>query len=621
MNQHKPLKSHHSNTAKHNTQSETVSQRVVRQLVEALLFEQLVDYHYSKGCFYFNLRHHAFKAQGRIAAFNRVRLDGANIFYLKQAKWEAPEPLFIVEHLPAQTVIKQRLAEEIQQTLDLCLWNTENLAPIESRRQLPYHKLESAIHEGHPYHPCFKARTGFDIADHIAYGPECANKIKLHWFAIQREFIHLQLSDTENLNTAQQHAHFWQNELDSAAWQLIEQRLALQGASWQNYRLLPAHPWQAKKLLPELQTAIQAKQIIDLGIAGDEYQASISVRTLINISRPEKANIKLPLSMVNTSSLRTIEAHSIRSAPVLSQWLEQVIDNDSFFEKDTPLTVLPEYAGIRLYAPATEPATHWASLMQDKLGVIFRESLSCSHPDSTVVPFVALSLFERDKYPFIHYWLEQYGCEPWLEQLLQTTVIPIWHLLIHHGIAVEAHAQNMLLLRNNGWPQKIILRDFHESLEFVYDFLPDPAAAPDFTKLDDCYQSAEPDQYYWMQDCEALRELFADTLFVFNLTELSTLMENVYGYSEKLFWQKVYQQLERYKTKLHTSLQRHRDIDLHEDTIQAEALLKRKLSSKKSQEFHHRIANAIAHEAFSNKKLNHNIETTNSAARQLKEKA
>ncbi|UWQ35303.1 hypothetical protein K3555_21810 (plasmid) [Leisingera sp. M527] len=68
-------------------------------------------------------------------------------------------------------------AMEILRT-DFC--HTEHLSdltalhvPAAARRHwLSISALETALHEGHPYHPCYKARSGFSDADHLAYGPE-----------------------------------------------------------------------------------------------------------------------------------------------------------------------------------------------------------------------------------------------------------------------------------------------------------------------------------------------------------------------------------------------------------------------------------------------------------------
>nr|MBX2857560.1 hypothetical protein [Cellvibrionaceae bacterium] len=290
-----------SSSASH--KREQVALRVLRQLIEALLFEQLLDFDYTEQTFYFRLGEYRFKARGKIAAFGRVRLDSQNIVYLNNGKWVCPHALFVVEQLPCTRRVKQQLSEEIQQTLSLCAWNAENLPEQLSRRNSDYCALESQLHEGHPYHPCFKARSGFTIEDHIAYGPECGGKIKLHWLAVRQCYVKNRFSATpltQNLTKQQQHSDFWQDELGEQTWRLLEHRLAQQGAGWHDYHLVPAHPWQVKKLAAQLKHPLACKDIIDLGQAGDDYQASISVRTLINLSRPEKANIKLPLSMVNT---------------------------------------------------------------------------------------------------------------------------------------------------------------------------------------------------------------------------------------------------------------------------------------------------------------------------------
>ena len=148
--------------------------------------------------------------------------------------------------------------------------------------------------------------------------------------------------------------------------------------------------------------------------------------------------------------------------------------------------------------------------------------------------------------------------------------------MVHHGIALEAHAQNLVLTHEHGWPKQIILRDFHESLEYVPGYIPAPETIPDFLSLDSRYQTAQPDQYYWMENTEALRELLIDTLFVFNLSDLAVLLEQHYQYSEQHFWQQIYRGFEEYKNSGYTSTERIKQIDICQPLIRTESLIRKK---------------------------------------------
>ncbi|HEV7534373.1 MAG TPA: IucA/IucC family protein, partial [Acidimicrobiia bacterium] len=47
--------------------------------------------------------------------------------------------------------------------------------------------LEALVIDGHPYHPSYKSRLGFDAADNEAFGPEFARPIRPVWVGLQRD--------------------------------------------------------------------------------------------------------------------------------------------------------------------------------------------------------------------------------------------------------------------------------------------------------------------------------------------------------------------------------------------------------------------------------------------------
>ncbi|WP_444958678.1 IucA/IucC family protein [Microbulbifer sp. ZKSA002] len=578
--------------------------RVIRQLLEALLFEHLCDYSYHDGFFYFTLGRHFYRASGRISGFSRIRINAEEMFFSQrdemhvdtkfQAQWIKDksqsidwQPITLnalIEDLPASVAVKKKLAIELEQTVKLCQWNNEHLNRHISRRELTYTQLESAIDEGHPYHPCFKARTGFSELDHKLYGPEFGNNFQLHWLAIRRCYLKRRFNSVNE-------KIFWETELGEQCYQQLNTKVKNLTSDSAAFSLMPIHPWQWKYLKDKLETAIADGQVFYLGEAGDQYQASISIRTLLNISHPEKANIKLPLNIINTSSLRTIESHTICTAPAISNWLIQILESDNYLKQN--MILLAEYAGIRPTNDGTEHQA-WIENLDGQLGVIFRQSLLSYCDEKNVIPFVALSIIEQDDSPFIEPWIAEYGCHSWLENLLEKVVIPIWHLLVHHGIAIEAHGQNILLQHKDGWPEKVIVRDFHESMEYVQNYLAQPELAPTFTDFEEEYSFGGPNQYYWMESVEALRELLVDTLLVFNLSDLAVLLEDYYQFPESEFWKSVYQSFRNYQQSNLTDQKRIAQIDLFQPEIKTESLLDKKFRGNRETEFHHQIRNPLA---------------------------
>jgi len=565
--------------------------RVIRQLSEALLFEGIVPYEYDGDWFTFGAGELTYRARGKVSAFGRVRLVSDDIWQV-EGKWQQPVDLAtLVRALPGTTEAKEKLLQELQQTIAFCAWNQENLTLSDRRRGLDYLALESAIHEGHPYHPCFKARTGFSFSDHAQYGPEAGNRFQLCWLAVRRQFLRIK----HDCVTEQA---FWERELGAESFQQLIDCMTTKGIGFSDYALLPVHPWQLNALLSPLQQPLTQGHLVTLGFVGDYYQASISLRTLLNVSNPQKANIKLPLNVVNSSSLRTIEPHSVCTAPVLSQWLQKIIKQDPWFSQNSALEIQAEYAGIALQDKSSgegkaDGDNDWVQQLAPSLSAIFRDSRVINSQQLAAIPFVALPLTESDGEAFIQPWLQQYGIQIWLRRLLEVVVLPVWHLLVRHGIALETHGQNMTLLHRNGWPEKLVVRDFHESLEFVPEFLADPHLQPDFTSLHPDYAEAQPDRFYWMSSVEGLRELLVDTLFVYNLADLAYLLEQDFTYPESDFWQLVDAVLSEYAQSAHDWTERLEQLNLYQKNIQTESLLRKKLSGQSDSEFHHTIPNPL----------------------------
>ncbi|TIM60800.1 MAG: rhizobactin siderophore biosynthesis protein RhsF, partial [Mesorhizobium sp.] len=137
-----------------------------------------------------------------------------------------------------------------------------------------------------------------------------------------------------------------------------------------------------------------------------------------------------------------------------------------------------------------------------------------------------------------------YGLDAWLDRLVATVVMPVFHLLVGHGIATEAHGQNLILIHRDGWPVRLAMRDFHDSVEYVPGFLRDPSTVPDFLALNPAYRVATPNQYYWMESADLLGELCLDALFVYNLADISHLLRHFYGLDEDSFWSGVGRRLQ-----------------------------------------------------------------------------
>lgn len=581
--------------------SDKEEQRVVRQFVEAMLYEEIVKHECDArsqfksefetfeavydSVYTFNLSGHVFRCLGARRVFERIRIADGTVQIWKEDHFSEARLQDIVCNLDTNDSAKERLLGELMQTIALCRWNTENLTHhLSPRRNLSFGELESAITEGHLYHPSFKARTGFTLQDHIEYGPEAARPYQFIWLAVKSSQVDRAYPSDD--------LRFWKAELGEDQFELLTERLKQKGESWAMYSLMPIHPWQIGAIQDRgLARAIESGDILELGEAGDFYQATQSLRTLVNVSNPVKANVKIPLNLVSTSSHRNLQDHFVCTAPTISTWLQEVVAEDEYLQRKDNLLLLSEYAGV-LFKPTDEKL---AKEMDGLVGAIFRESVVGKLRDGEeAIPFTALMLVESDGRPFIADWLDQYGVDAWVNRLLEVMLVPIWHMLVHNGIAFEAHCQNLILTHRNGWPERIVLRDFHEDMEYVEEYLKNPSHTPDLEEADSYFKTIPLDEGFSMSDIDELRELYMDTVYVLNLADLSFLLERFHNYSEDQFWSLVRRHLNEYRQSGITDPTRIDKIGAENPEIIVESLLKKKILNGGTLDyFEHTVRNPL----------------------------
>jgi len=556
----------------------TTAPRVLRQLCEALLCEgwaTALQIHRSQMVSW-SLHQIRFRARGRRGAFGRYRLQDGSIEVRDSTGWRPAVIDDVLEAVADPSPAMEVLQADLAHTAYLSDLTAQQIPAAARRHSLPISALETALHEGHPYHPCFKARSGFTDADHLAYGPEAGRAFRLTGVLFHHTLVQQSLP----------HENFWPQELGRDEWHRISAQAEQHGAQLGTFHLLPLHPWQSTKLQldPLFDDWRRAGQAVEIGPIGEHYRATQSVRTLMNADTPQRAHVKTAMAMRNTSSLRTIIPVTVAIAPAISQWLADVLASDPLFDTRYRLTLLPEYAGI-LAGRGTALDGHLAAIWRQS-----PESLGL--PADQMMPFNGLALTEPDGTPLIAPWIGQHGLEPWLDQLIEVAVLPVWHLMSAHGIGLEAHGQNLILSHENGWPTGLIARDFHDGVEYVEALLSRPDLCPDLAQIDPIYADAPLDAYHKLSAPDGLRELVMDTLFVFNLSDLSDLLQRHYSLPETTFWRRVRIRLDRYAAE-HGLQARQAALAPFAPQIHAESLITRKIDPHRPQ-YRHLIANALA---------------------------
>ena len=286
---------------------------------------------------------------------------------------------------------------------------------------------------------------------------------------------------------------------------------------------LPVHPWQWERHGSTAWAALVAEgALVPLGPAADDYRAQQSIRSLANTSRPGEPTLKLALSIVNTSTARTLAPHTVTNAPLVTAWLQGIAAGDPYLAGELRPVLLGEILGV---AHSPELAAIWRESLHRHLAA-----------GEEAAPFTALCHVDATGEPFIASWVKEQGVEPWARRLLEVAVAPVVHFLVAHGIALEAHAQNLILIHDGGRPRRLALRDFHDGIRFWPAGLADPARRPPLRATPPEHLRVNRNSYLEAATGDEVRDFVCDCLFFVNLAELAMFLEDRFDLAEERFW-------------------------------------------------------------------------------------
>ncbi|BCJ26427.1 IucA/IucC family protein [Actinocatenispora sera] len=346
--------------------------------------------------------------------------------------------------------------------------------PVAKLRTLDHAELEGHL-TGHPWLVANKGRIGFGATDLRRYAPEARRSLRLRWVAVHRGLA--TFTGTPGLS---EHA-VRRSELGAATEARFAAGLRDAGLDPDAYVWLPVHPWQwDRQISVGYAGEIAQRRIVPLGDSPDRYLAQQSIRTMTNLSDRGRYDVKLPVSILNTSVWRGIPPHCTAGAPVLTAWVQGLVAADEFL---AGTVLLGEVASVTVRHPYLSDVDGVPYRQLETLGCIWREPVTPALADGERARSLAALLHvDAAGRSLLAELVSASGRSPaeWLTALARTVLRPLVHLLYRYGLTVNPHGQNALVTFDaDELPRRLLLKDLVDDLELsdtvVPERLPEPA--------------------------------------------------------------------------------------------------------------------------------------------------
>lgn len=428
-----------------------------------------------------------YRFQARKTPWTWLRVDPASVTREGQPVTSAVQLLIDARpELGLDPIVLGPMIEAVQNTLYSDLRRREQLEgyPAAKLVDLPGPYLEALL-DGHPKLIANKGRLGWGTRALARYAPEAQAPLRLQHVAIDRDRVTLA---TRAGVTA---SDLLDQTLDSVARGDLEARMDGAGVSLDSHVVAPVHPWQWQRfILPQYAELLASGDLVDLGQLGDRFLPRQSIRTLANVSRPGRLDIKLALTILNTSCYRGIPGQDLGTGVEVSRWLATLTDQDPVLA-EAALVCLPEIAGLHCPHPRQAQVDGAPYRYHEMLGAVWRESIEAHlAPDQMGLLLSTLVQTDAQGRALVVELIERSGLEPetWIRQLFEVTTVPLYHLMCRYGVGLVAHGQNVSLILEDHRPARGVIKDLHGDLRLVGQDLPemeglDPGTRRSMTRL------------------------------------------------------------------------------------------------------------------------------------------
>ncbi|MGH3793358.1 MAG: IucA/IucC family protein [Pseudonocardiaceae bacterium] len=301
----------------------------------------------------------------------------------------------------------------------------------------PFLAAEQALLLGHPLHPTPKSRDGLSDAEAAQYSPELRGSFPVHWFAADPSVVSAD------------------SALPTPAAELTRALAGKQLRLPPDMVAVPAHPWQARDVLtrPGIRELVDRGLLHDLGTAGPVWFPTSSVRTVYRADAPVMLKLSLGLRITNSKreNLRLELHRGVQVCRLLAAGLGAALS-----AAHPGFAIVTDPAWLAVDAPGERAESGLEVMLRDNpFGAA--EPVACvagliaerpDRPDGrSRLAGLVQQLATRTGRPLPEVTVE------WFTRYLDAVVRPVLWLYATHGLGLEAHQQNTLVVLDaDGWP-------------------------------------------------------------------------------------------------------------------------------------------------------------------------
>ncbi|MGV9708264.1 IucA/IucC family protein [Streptomyces sp. NPDC003483] len=494
--------------------------------------------------------------RARRLSYDSWRVDPASLTLTEQGKEPSPftDPLGFLTRargtLELDGATLGHALRELSTTLAADVRLDRDARTAAELADLGYAELEG--HQtGHPWIVLNKGRLGFSARDAAAWAPEARRATPLPWIAVHTTLATYR--GVGGLDTAEQ---LYARELAPATREAFGEILRARGLAPQAYLYLPVHPWQWDDVvLPLFASHVAAGTIVPLPSDGDLRLPQQSIRTFLNVSRPDRHTVKLPLSVLNTLVWRGLPTERTLAAPAVTDWMRTLRDSDPFLRDTCGVILLGEVASVTVHHPVYDGLPEVPYQYRELLGAIWREPVS-RHlaPGERARTLAALLHTDPQGRAFTAELVARSGLAPraWLRRLFAALLPPLLHFLYRYGTVFSPHGENAIVVFDDrDIPVRLAVKDFVDDVNVSEEPLPEHSAMPDEVRE---VLLTEPPAF--------LTQFIHSGLFVGVFRYLAPLCEEQLGVPEGEFWSLVRAEVVRHQTRFPELKERHETFDL-----------------------------------------------------------